>query len=58
MWSHLDAMAKIVSADPGVAAVGYSAGSSTFNSGTFFITLKPNAQRDATADRDHRAPAS
>jgi hydrophobic/amphiphilic exporter-1 (mainly G- bacteria), HAE1 family len=50
MWGHLDAMAKIVKADPGVAAVAYSAGSSTFNSGTFFITLKPNAQRDATAD--------
>jgi HAE1 family hydrophobic/amphiphilic exporter-1 len=33
-----------------VAGVGYSAGSSTFNGGTFFITLKPNAQRDASAD--------
>jgi hydrophobe/amphiphile efflux-1 (HAE1) family protein len=51
MWNHLGAMAKIVGEDPGVAGVGYSAGSSTFNSGTFFITLKPTGQRDASADQ-------
>jgi hydrophobe/amphiphile efflux-1 (HAE1) family protein len=51
MWSHLGAMAAIIKQDPDVANIAYSAGSSTFNSGTFFITLKPNAQRGATADQ-------
>ena len=51
MWSHLGAMAKIVGQDPDVATVGYSAGSSAFNSGTFFITLKPRAQRRVSADQ-------
>jgi hydrophobe/amphiphile efflux-1 (HAE1) family protein len=51
MWGHLGAMAVIIGRDPDVATVGYSAGSSTFNSGTFFITLKPRAQRKASADQ-------
>ena len=51
MWAHLGAMAKIVSADPGVAGVGYTAGSSAFNTGNYYITLKPQAQRSATADQ-------
>jgi HAE1 family hydrophobic/amphiphilic exporter-1 len=51
MWGHLREMAKIIAADKDVAQVGYSAGSSTFNSGTFFITLKPRDQRDASGDQ-------
>jgi HAE1 family hydrophobic/amphiphilic exporter-1 len=51
MWGHLGAMAEIIAKDPGVAGVGYSAGASTFNSGTFFINLKPQAQRSASADQ-------
>jgi HAE1 family hydrophobic/amphiphilic exporter-1 len=51
MWSHLGAMGAIISKDPDVASVGYSAGSSTFNSGTFFINLKPQSQRAASADQ-------
>ena len=51
MRSHLAAMAKIVGADPGVAGVGYTAGSSAFNTGNYFITLKPQSQRGATADQ-------
>ena len=45
------AMATIVGQDPDVATVGYSASSSTFNSGTFFITLQPRSQRKASADQ-------
>ena len=51
MWGHLGAMDEIIAQDPDVADVGYSAGSSTFNSGTFFINLKPRAQRTASADQ-------
>ena len=51
MRSHLAAMAKIVGADPDVAGVGYTAGSSAFNTGNYFITLKPQSQRGATADQ-------
>jgi HAE1 family hydrophobic/amphiphilic exporter-1 len=51
MWGHLGAMAEIIARDPDVADVGYTAGSSTFNSGTFFINLKPRAQREASADQ-------
>ena len=51
MWGHLGAMDEIIAQDPDVADVGYSAGSSTFNSGTFFINLKPRAQRAASADQ-------
>ena len=51
MWGHLAAMAEIIAQDPDVADVGYSAGSSTFNSGNFFINLKPRAQRTASADQ-------
>ena len=51
MWAHLGAMNDIIKQDPDVATIGYNAGSSTFNSGTFYITLKPKAQRTATADQ-------
>jgi hydrophobe/amphiphile efflux-1 (HAE1) family protein len=51
MWGHLGAMGAIIAQDPDVADVGYSAGSSTYNSGTFFINLKPRAQRAASADQ-------
>ena len=51
MWGHLGAMDEIIAQDPDVADVGYSAGSSTFNTGTFFINLKPRAQRAASADQ-------
>jgi hydrophobe/amphiphile efflux-1 (HAE1) family protein len=51
MRNHLAAMAKIVGADPDVAGVGYTAGSSAFNTGNYFITLKPQSQRGATADQ-------
>jgi hydrophobic/amphiphilic exporter-1 (mainly G- bacteria), HAE1 family len=51
MWAHLGAMATIVGQDPDVNGVGYTAGSSAFNSGNFYINLKPRAQRGATADQ-------
>jgi HAE1 family hydrophobic/amphiphilic exporter-1 len=51
MWSHLGEMGAIIGRDPDVASVGYSAGSSAFNSGTFFINLKPRAQRSTSADQ-------
>ena len=51
MWRHLDAMTGIIGRDPDVASVGTSAGASTFNSGTFYINLKPQAQRGASADQ-------
>jgi hydrophobic/amphiphilic exporter-1 (mainly G- bacteria), HAE1 family len=51
MWAHLGAMAKIVSQDPDVQGVGYTAGSSAYNTGNFFINLKPRAQRQASAEQ-------
>jgi HAE1 family hydrophobic/amphiphilic exporter-1 len=51
MWEHLAAMARIIGKDPDVAEVGYSAGSSTFNSGSFYITLNPRSQRKSSADQ-------
>jgi len=51
MRAHLAAMAKIVAQDPDVADVGYSAGSSAFNTGNFNISLKPRSQRGASADQ-------
>jgi hydrophobe/amphiphile efflux-1 (HAE1) family protein len=51
MWGHLGAMAAIVGKDPDVQSVGYTAGASTYNNGTFFINLKPRAQRGASADQ-------
>jgi hydrophobic/amphiphilic exporter-1 (mainly G- bacteria), HAE1 family len=51
MWSHLGAMNDIIKQDPDVATIGYSAGSSTFNGGTFYITLKAKARRGASADQ-------
>jgi HAE1 family hydrophobic/amphiphilic exporter-1 len=51
MRGHLAAMAKIVADDPDVADVGYTAGSSAFNTGNFYITLKPQSQRGASADQ-------
>jgi len=51
MWEHLGEMAKIVSDDPDVAGVGYTAGSSAFNTGNYYITLKLRSKRGATADQ-------
>jgi len=51
MWAHLAAQAKVVSDDPGVQDVGYSAGASAYNTGSFYITLKPLAQRNLSADQ-------
>ena len=51
MWGHLAAMNDIIKQDPDVATIGYTAGSSAFNTGTFFITLKAKGQRSATADQ-------
>ncbi|MGB8839779.1 MAG: efflux RND transporter permease subunit [Aliidongia sp.] len=51
MWSRLGAMDTIIRQDPDVATVGYTAGASAFNTGTFFITLKAKGQRSATADQ-------
>jgi HAE1 family hydrophobic/amphiphilic exporter-1 len=51
MWSHLGAMGEIVGRDPDVESVGYTAGSSTFNSGNFNINLKPREDREASADQ-------
>jgi HAE1 family hydrophobic/amphiphilic exporter-1 len=45
------AMAKIVAQDPDVAGVGYTAGASAFNTGNFYINLKPQSQRGASADQ-------
>jgi HAE1 family hydrophobic/amphiphilic exporter-1 len=49
MRGHLAEFAKIVSQDPDVTEVGYSAGSSAYNTGNFYITLKPRDQRTAAA---------
>jgi HAE1 family hydrophobic/amphiphilic exporter-1 len=51
MWEHLGAMAKIVGDDPDVAGVGYTAGSSAFNTGNYYITLKPQPPRRTSADQ-------
>jgi HAE1 family hydrophobic/amphiphilic exporter-1 len=51
MWAHLAAQAKIVGQDPDVLDVGYNAGSSAYNTGNFYITLKPLAQRKSSADQ-------
>ncbi len=48
-------VARIVLADPAVASmasfIGSGVASSTVNNGRMFITLKPRAERDATADQ-------
>jgi hydrophobe/amphiphile efflux-1 (HAE1) family protein len=48
-------VARIVLADPAVATmasfIGSGVASSTVNNGRMFITLKPRAERDATADQ-------
>jgi HAE1 family hydrophobic/amphiphilic exporter-1 len=51
MWEHLGAMAKIVGQDPDVAGVGYTAGSSAFNTGNYYINLKLRSKRRASADQ-------
>ena len=51
MWNHLGAMAKIVGEDPDVAGVGYTAGSSAFNTGNYYINLKLRSKRGASADQ-------
>ncbi|QPB18915.1 efflux RND transporter permease subunit [Rhizobium sp. 007] len=52
MAKHQLALARIVSSDPAVAAVGIAVGASggqPLNNGRMFITLKPEDQRDASA---------
>jgi hydrophobic/amphiphilic exporter-1 (mainly G- bacteria), HAE1 family len=51
MREHLAELAKIVSQDPDVTDVGYSASASAFNTGNFYITLKPRAERTVSADQ-------
>jgi multidrug efflux pump subunit AcrB len=51
MRGHLAEFAKIVAQDPDVTEVGYSTGNSAFNTGNFYITLKPRDQRTAAADQ-------
>jgi hydrophobic/amphiphilic exporter-1 (mainly G- bacteria), HAE1 family len=51
MWGHLAALAAIVGKDPDIDGVGYVAGASAFNTGNFYIDLKPRAQRGADADQ-------
>ncbi len=52
MHERILAVADIVRQDPDIAAVGVNTSSGTFNSGTFFIGLKPKDQgRKASADQ-------
>ncbi len=51
MWGHLGAMADVIRQDPDVDGVGYTAGASAFNTGNFFINLKPRAKRGASAEQ-------
>jgi hydrophobic/amphiphilic exporter-1 (mainly G- bacteria), HAE1 family len=51
MWGHLGAMADVIGQDPDVDGIGYTAGASAFNTGSFFINLKPRAKRGASADQ-------
>ena len=52
MRERVLAVADIVRRDPDIAAFGINAASGTFNSGTFFIGLKPREQgRKASADQ-------
>jgi hydrophobic/amphiphilic exporter-1 (mainly G- bacteria), HAE1 family len=51
MDERLEAVADIVRKDPAIDSVGFNHGSTTFNNGNFFITLKPKeAGRKAGAD--------
>src|SRR5471032_1778273 len=51
MQAHLQALAKVVKADPAVDSVADSSSTSAFNTGNFNINLKPGEQRDVTADQ-------
>jgi HAE1 family hydrophobic/amphiphilic exporter-1 len=52
MRQRMQQLADIVRRDPDVSTFSYQAGASTFNSGNFFIALKPQDQgRKATADQ-------
>jgi HAE1 family hydrophobic/amphiphilic exporter-1/multidrug efflux pump len=55
MAQHQQALAAIVSKDPAIDNVAYSAGATggaqTENTGRFWITLKPRDERDVTADQ-------
>ena len=54
MVRHQRALGEIVLHDPAVATVGMSigaGGAQTQNNGRLFITLKPRAERDVTADQ-------
>jgi multidrug efflux pump len=50
MWERMQALGKIVAADPAVSTVDYWAGSDpTVSQGRLIINLKPESERDATA---------
>jgi hydrophobic/amphiphilic exporter-1 (mainly G- bacteria), HAE1 family len=53
MMRRQEALGEIIGRDPAVAtyamAVGVSGSTATLNTGRFFITLKPRAERDASA---------
>ena len=51
MQAHLQALARVVKADPAVESVADSSSTSAFNTGNFNINLKPGEQRDVTADQ-------
>jgi HAE1 family hydrophobic/amphiphilic exporter-1 len=51
MWNHPGAMAMIVADEPDVDGVGYTAGSSAFNTGNYYISLKLRSKRGASADQ-------
>jgi HAE1 family hydrophobic/amphiphilic exporter-1 len=51
MWDHLQAMSRVVEQDPAVESVAVSTGTAAFNTGNFNINLKPQEQRDASADQ-------
>ncbi|WP_198971330.1 efflux RND transporter permease subunit [Xylophilus sp. ASV27] len=52
MHGRMLQLADIIRQDPDVAAFGMQAGASTFNSGNFFIALKPKDEgRSASADQ-------
>jgi hydrophobic/amphiphilic exporter-1 (mainly G- bacteria), HAE1 family len=55
MLKHQEQLGEIIAADPAVAtyamAAGVSGSSSAMNTGRFFITLKPNSERDVSADQ-------
>ncbi|SHH15616.1 efflux RND transporter permease subunit [Pollutimonas bauzanensis] len=52
MNRRMQALAEVVREDPDIAQFGMSSGQTTFNTGTFFISLKPKDEgRTASADQ-------